>query len=420
MTIQIFSGGAGCGKTYHLIQALSEYLIRSPLLDNQKVLALTFMHGSRNRLEERLFLLEGLRRNFECSTIDSFAWRIVRRWQAMANHLGIVVPLASNYEQVCETAATLLEQDIVVKWVAASFPIVLLDEAQDMSSNRLRIIRSLAFRVEILAAADEFQCLDEQLRPNPACDWFSEAGSVEELTTPYRTNVTALLDAASAIRTGNAPVSINQFTIKLTPNAPLAGSWVSNALGWYGTNRSVAIITPTAGQFASRVIEWVEVNSTSHGNGPFAVQWEKTNTQIGDQFLDELNCPETISVFDAYITVRNCENFYLAGDVKHWLDVQRRVKGRNIVTRTEIELIVKQSISNQKRGQRNRGKRFRAMTIHGAKNREFDNVIVLWPAAVGGSDDQKRRLLYNAVTRAKLRCLVLVQAKVSLTHAPFV
>lgn len=59
------------------------------------------------------------------------------------------------------------------------------------------------------------------------------------------------------------------------------------------------------------------------------------------------------------------------------------------------------------------------MTVHGAKNREFENVILLWPAAVVGSDDQKRRLLYNAVTRAKVRCLVLVQASAQLVQPPF-
>uniref|UniRef100_UPI0035A06C98 ATP-binding domain-containing protein n=1 Tax=Achromobacter insuavis TaxID=1287735 RepID=UPI0035A06C98 len=58
------------------------------------------------------------------------------------------------------------------------------------------------------------------------------------------------------------------------------------------------------------------------------------------------------------------------------------------------------------------------MTVHGAKNREFDNVIVLWPAAVVGSDDQKRRL-HNAVTRAKERCVVLVQASSHMRRPPF-
>ncbi|MDF3118470.1 ATP-binding domain-containing protein, partial [Burkholderia semiarida] len=33
--------------------------------------------------------------------------------------------------------------------------------------------------------------------------------------------------------------------------------------------------------------------------------------------------------------------------------------------------------------------------------------------------DQKRRLLYNAVTRAKERCLVLVQVAAHLNQAPF-
>jgi superfamily I DNA/RNA helicase len=45
---------------------------------------------------------------------------------------------------------------------------------------------------------------------------------------------------------------------------------------------------------------------------------------------------------------------------------------------------------------------------------------VLWPAAVKGDADHKRRLLYNATTRAKSRCLVLVQSKDALTKPPFV
>jgi hypothetical protein len=48
-------------------------------------------------------------------------------------------------------------------------------------------------------------------------------------------------------------------------------------------------------------------------------------------------------------------------------------------------------------------------TIHGAKNREFDNVFVLWsPHTVKKwKTDEQRRLLYNAVTRAKKGCMVL-------------
>jgi superfamily I DNA/RNA helicase len=60
------------------------------------------------------------------------------------------------------------------------------------------------------------------------------------------------------------------------------------------------------------------------------------------------------------------------------------------------------------------------MTVHGAKNREFEQVVVLWPAATGGNAEQKRRLLYNAITRAKRQCMVLVQAAENLKLPPFV
>jgi len=48
-------------------------------------------------------------------------------------------------------------------------------------------------------------------------------------------------------------------------------------------------------------------------------------------------------------------------------------------------------------------------TIHGAKNREFDNVIILWSYKVSGDLLYKRKLLYNAITRAKRNVVIIVQ-----------
>ena len=47
-------------------------------------------------------------------------------------------------------------------------------------------------------------------------------------------------------------------------------------------------------------------------------------------------------------------------------------------------------------------------TVHGAKNREFDNVIVLWTYKLPPDQEQQRRLLYNAITRSKSNCMLLV------------
>ena len=63
------------------------------------------------------------------------------------------------------------------------------------------------------------------------------------------------------------------------------------------------------------------------------------------------------------------------------------------------------------------------MTIHQAKNREFDNVLVLWPVQVPADLEAQRRLLYNALTRAKNLATVIVQdpvpAKSRLRLPPF-
>lgn len=108
MTVQAFTGGAGCGKTYQLMRSLSAHLDASPLTEGQKVLALTFMHGSRRRLEERLGQLPSLKRRTDCTTIDSFAWRLVRRWKTLTFKLGYENIDPSQYDRVCDAAGDLL------------------------------------------------------------------------------------------------------------------------------------------------------------------------------------------------------------------------------------------------------------------------------------------------------------------------
>jgi DNA helicase IV len=59
------------------------------------------------------------------------------------------------------------------------------------------------------------------------------------------------------------------------------------------------------------------------------------------------------------------------------------------------------------------------MTVHQAKNREFDGVIVLWPYTVAGDEEQHRRLLYNAITRAQRWFTVIAQNATILARPPF-
>ena len=419
MTVQAFTGGAGCGKTYQLVQSLGAQLEAAPLAEGQKVLALTFMHGSRRRLEERLGQLPILRRRAECTTIDSFAWRLARRWQTLAAKLGYANIDPSQYNRVCDAAADLMQVQEVRGWVAASFPILLLDEAQDLTANRLRLIQGLAMRLQVFAAADEFQCLDEQLRPNPACTWLGQVCPSEELVQPRRTNVAELLDAAAAIRSGMPPTSGTLFKVQLTPKPPLAGSWMSSNLCWYGGGKSVAIITPALGLFAKSALTWTADNKTSKGAGPYAISWEESEAKAASAFAAGLALQEMNDISGLTELLSAASDSRAARDVADWMDTQRRARSKIAFSKEEIVKAVDQVFAQRRRTHKSDSHGWRGMTVHGAKNREFDNVIVLWPAAITGSDDQKRRLLYNAVTRAKSRCLVLVQATAHLDQAPF-
>ncbi|MDQ6703959.1 MAG: hypothetical protein M3Z96_13195 [Pseudomonadota bacterium] len=88
-------------------------------------MALTFMHGARRRLNEKLRSVPGLKGRFECVTVDSFAWRLLRRWRGLAAALGVQPLHEDQYDAQCDAAGVLLERLEVRGWAAASFPIVL-------------------------------------------------------------------------------------------------------------------------------------------------------------------------------------------------------------------------------------------------------------------------------------------------------
>jgi len=89
-------------------------------------------------------------------------------------------------------------------------------------------------------------------------------------------------------------------------------------------------------------------------------------------------------------------------------------------TAEEIRLEARRNHQRSRAHRRVREGGVRAMTIHQAKNREFHSVIVLWPYRIAGSAERQRRLLYNAITRARSRALVVVQNPSRLQQPPFV
>ena len=421
MKIIAYEGPAGTGKTTRLIQSLESLLTSDPLRDGQRVLALTFMHGSRRRLHDRLSKLSVLRGRFQCSTFDSFAFMVCNRWKSLLTRMGLSLPGDGEFDRTCDCCGALLEQALARSWVTTGFPLVVVDEAQDLTHERLRIVRALAPQSNLLVAADEFQCLDDRLIPNPTVEWLQATTTPESLSAIHRTNEPGLLQAARAIRNGeDVPITAKAFNVYLTPKDILAATFCANAIAW-GKTGNVAIITPSRkGGFTEEIISMVAKGCLGKAkNGPYPCGWESTDGDDVNASMHTLALPDTVA-HDALVTcVASLKGAFPSGCIVEWADKQRRVGGQTHFQRQDVERQINRLFSLRRHFSHSSRGRFPAMTIHQAKNREFDGVIVIWPHTVGGDAQQKRRLLYNAVTRARNWCLVLVQSKKALDAPPF-
>jgi UvrD-like helicase C-terminal domain/AAA domain len=421
MTLLAVEGAAGCGKTVRLIGALKDALAEAPLREGQRVLALTFMHGARRRLQDKLRGVTGVHCRLRCVTVDSFAQRLVGRWRSLATALGAPTLRPDQYDEQCNAAGLLLEQPDVVAWVAASFPIVLVDEAQDLKPQRLRMISALAGPTRLMVAADDFQCLDSSLRPNPCVTWLRQACTPITLSQVHRTHVSGLLTAAAAIRAGRAPANGQGFKILAAKGDGMAAVYLTNAIAWR-RGGPVAVITPALkGGFAQSVV--LKVGEKPLGrqqNGPYTIHWERTDEDEADTLLAGFRLTTGASLSDAIAAFRRLPASGIARDAISWARRQAHAAGVTRFDQTEVAAVVRLHVALRRHHAGSDQATFIAMTVQQAKNREFEGVVVLWPYQVGGDTEHKRRLLYNAITRARRWCTVIPQNEEMLATPPFI
>ena len=422
MSLRFFEGPAGSGKTTQLFEALAAILETYALGDHQRVLALTKMHGSRRRMHGRLATLPGLRGRFECTTIDSFAWRVLRRWNSLARARGNAGEVEHAYGAVCRSAGALLSEVDVGCWATRSFPVVVIDEMQDSKDGQLAIVRALSGSAVCLAAADGYQDLDASSE-NVAVAWAQRSGEIVSLAHNHRTSAAGLLAAAGALRDGQAvPLKGKGFNVLGAQNPNVGASFVARNPTWWMDCNDIVVLSPVhaeSAKFVGRLIHRVEEKPIGNPpRGPYRIPWEVSQEDESERFLSGLALPVDAEISASEICLPSDSG--PARALRVWLDQQRRVAGRTTFKGTEISQQVQWIHQRSRAHRRVRDRGIRAMTIHQAKNREFDSVVVLWPYNVAGSADRKRRLLYNAITRAKRQAVVIVQNPNRLKQPPFV
>lgn len=427
--VTVFTGQAGTGKTTALMNLLAEFVPKREWLGFETILALTFMHGSRKRLDAKLiFLKTDFKIKFKCSTIDSFSVNLVNRFKS---YLEIDKPIKVNtsdeniegqyeiqlpLESIQKYMIALLEHESVKKFIANSFPYILIDEFQDCTGNLLEIVKGLALSTDLLIAADPFQQLTDD-ESSDGMDWIIE-NKFEHFNLDEggvkRTKVDSILKTAACLRTGKN-IDGKKIFVGISVSKHLTSAFMLPNIHYNIKSGTIAIITPTKkGKFIAEAINSLGGKYTFKKGyhegktvGPYDHLLNSEEYIDTEALIHEIpKQPLTKSELSKLKTNRN---FVLKRVAEMLL---RKLSLRNIdyITYEEFHFLVEQlSHTYDNFYKKESHAKIIFTTVHGAKNREFETVIILWPYEAAGNLVYKRKLLYNAITRAKNNAMIIVQ-----------
>jgi superfamily I DNA/RNA helicase len=189
---------------------------------------------------------------------------------------------------------------------------------------------------------------------------------------------------------------------------------VYNAKTWQG---STALICPSHDEFLNAVLDSCDTQLAKKNRGPLKWFRESSTEKEQKQFRDSLGISDGNE--HAAWSVPTAALDAAAMQVVARTERFSRLKGIEVISQAIVARHV-DTVVYERRAYCGHSPKRIVTTVHGAKNREFDNVIILWPYKVPSNDEQKRRLLYNAVTRGKNNCMVLIRGDVKRAQSDLV
>jgi len=428
----LVTGQAGTGKTTWLIRKAKECASTLLTAENQRMLVITRMHGARRRLEMKL--AEACPSIPRClATIDSFALSIVNRWRTTLGHHNPVTATSADvdfvstpfgieaeFERILVQATELLRSRTIGSVIGATYPLILIDEFQDCHNALLDFVVALSMHSTLLLAADDFQSLHPADMGRQGIEWVkglesNGKASIEELTVCHRTSSTALVQAARCLRDGNRSEE-HTIPVVCCPNhGPAAWQIVKQLVfapqhkRWMGT---CAVICPSKVQFLRKVLESCATQLAKKRLRPIAWREEFTLEEERKQILGNLGLTEKAFESDSEWRTPTEDLDSLGSHVCDRVIRFCTLRGLSQIPEHLVARHADKAV-HERRAYSAYSPRTVVTTVHGAKNREFDNVFVLWPYRIISDQDQQRRLLYNAVTRGRNNCMILVRGNVS-------
>jgi len=429
MPITMVTGAAGYGKTCWILEQVGTMTSNSDDVPHRRLLAMSRMHGGRRRIDAALGeRYPRLPRTV--ATVDSFALGLVNRWR---RSLGVSRPfvigrnegneglfgMETSFDQVLKRAIDLMRACTVRSFVASTYPLVVIDEFQDCHGHQLELVQALTQCSSLVLAADEFQLLESSVSGCPAVEWVTDLAGRDQarivpLTTCHRTADQRLLNTTRALRADVATSGESIAVFACPSYGPAAYRIVERLVyghqgpPWKGT---CAMLTPTNDSWTEDVLTSCRNQLERKRRPPIHWAIETSEDQARDRLLKALQVADDARAGEQWQPPPTSGEPLVKETIEHVSRVSRSRGIRNI-SRGDVAYLAQRLLhAFRTRGYR-QPKRV-VSTIHAAKNREFDHVFVLWPYDAPDGSEFARRLLYNAVSRARVSAMVLVRGELN-------
>jgi len=402
----VVAAGPGSGKTRVLVHKLASLLLMEDI-KHEQLLMLTFSRAAATEFKKRLLLLIGNAANFvEIKTFHSYCFDL----------LGRIGNLEKSDKIVGDTAGKIMNGEVEPNRITKT--VLVIDEAQDMDADEFGLVKSLMVKNEemrVIAVGDDDQ--------NIFAFRGADSKHFEQFIKEKDSAKYELIDNYRSKR--NLVEFTNQFMIKIRQRfkttqivanqqddgkikivhyrsnnliIPLVQNLLSSELS--GTTSVLTQTNDEALQITGLLLRNEMPAKLIQTNNEFNLYnlWE-IRSFIEDTSIEESNSIISMEVWknakrNFAARYKNSSNFELCKT----LIKDFQITNPKIKYKSDLEIFIKDS--NLEDFILKENETIYVSTIHKAKGKEFDNVFLLL-SNFNANSDEKKRLLYVAMTRAK-------------------
>jgi ATP-dependent DNA helicase RecQ len=407
----VVAAGPGSGKTKVLVHKLASLLLMEDV-KHEQLLMVTFSRAAATEFKKRLIELIGNAANFvDIKTFHSYCFDLLGK-----------VGTIDKSESIVKAAVEMIKNnDVEASRITKT--VLVIDEAQDMNGEAFELIKVLIEKNEemrVIAVGDDDQTIFEF---NKASAKYLEHFITErkatkyELITNYRSKSNLVLLANQFVKTigkrlKEISIEANQKDngkIKIVhyKNGNLITPLIEDILstGLSGTTCILTQKNEEAFQVAGLLTKHGHQTKLIQSNDSFSLY----NLAEVRFFLDELKLDDEVFIIsdDVWGNAKRklIDRYKASSKFEICNNLIKDFEGTNTRKKykSDFEVFIRESkledfISSN-------GETIFVSTIHKAKGKEFDNVFLLLEN-FDAREDEKKRLLYVAMTRAKQKLTI--------------